>query len=63
LTEKIGIEVEKAVKEMRVKKTTGDHDVPGGILKLFGEDGQSSDTTDQQYIKLVSEPEISLELQ
>jgi hypothetical protein len=31
--------VEKAIKEMRNKKTTGDDDVPGDVLKLMGEDG------------------------
>jgi hypothetical protein len=30
-------EVEKAVKEMRNKKATGDDDVPGDVLKLLGE--------------------------
>jgi hypothetical protein len=32
-------EVEKTIKEMRNKKTTGDDDVPGDVLKLFGEGG------------------------
>ena len=32
-------EVEKAIKEMRNKKATGDDDVPGDVLKLFGEGG------------------------
>jgi hypothetical protein len=32
-------EVEKAIKEMRDKKATGDDDVPGNVLKLLGEDG------------------------
>jgi hypothetical protein len=31
--------VEKAIKEMRNKKATGDDDVPGEVLKLFGEGG------------------------
>jgi hypothetical protein len=31
--------VEKAIKEMRDKKATGDEDVPGDVLKLLGEDG------------------------
>jgi hypothetical protein len=31
--------VEKAIKEMRDKKVTGDDDVPGDVLKLLGEDG------------------------
>jgi hypothetical protein len=29
--------VEKAIKEMRNKKATGDDDVPGDVLKLLGE--------------------------
>jgi hypothetical protein len=32
-------EVERATKEMRNKKATGDDDVPGDMLKLFGEGG------------------------
>jgi len=32
-------EVQKAIKEMRNKKATGDDDIPGDVLKLFGEDG------------------------
>jgi hypothetical protein len=32
-------EVEKAIKEMRNKKATGDDDVPGDVLRLFGEGG------------------------
>jgi hypothetical protein len=32
-------EVEKAIKEMRNKKSTGDDDVPGDMFKLFGEGG------------------------
>jgi hypothetical protein len=32
-------EVEKAVKEMRDKKTVGINDVPGDVLKLLGECG------------------------
>jgi hypothetical protein len=31
--------VEKAIKKMRNKKTTGDDDVPGDVLKLLGEGG------------------------
>jgi hypothetical protein len=31
--------VEKVTKEMRNKKATGDDDVPGDVLKLFGEVG------------------------
>jgi hypothetical protein len=32
-------EVEKAIKEMRNRKATGDDDVPGDVLKLLGECG------------------------
>jgi hypothetical protein len=32
-------EVEKAIKEMRNQKATGDDDVPGDVLKLLGEGG------------------------
>ena len=32
-------EVEKAIKEMRDRKATGDDDVPGDVLKLLGEGG------------------------
>ena len=32
-------EVEKAIKEMRNKKATGDDDVPGDVFKLLGEGG------------------------
>jgi hypothetical protein len=32
-------EVEKAVKEIRDKKTVGDNDTPGNLLKLLGEGG------------------------
>jgi hypothetical protein len=31
--------VEKAIKEMRNKKATGDDDVPRDVLKLLGEGG------------------------
>jgi len=31
--------VEKAIKEIRNKKATGDDDVPGDVLKLLGESG------------------------
>jgi hypothetical protein len=30
--------VEKAIKEMRNKKSTADDDVPGDVLKLLGDD-------------------------
>ena len=29
--------MEKAIKEMRNRKATGDDDVPGNVLKLLGE--------------------------
>jgi len=32
-------EVEKAIKEMRNRKATGDDDIPGDVLKLLGEGG------------------------
>ena len=32
-------EVEKAIKEMRNRKATGDDDVPGDVLTLLGEGG------------------------
>ena len=35
-------EVEKAIKEMGNKKTTGDDDVPGDVLKLLGKKGAGS---------------------
>jgi hypothetical protein len=57
-------EVQKSIKEMRDKKTTGDDDVPGDVLKLLGEDGHSIET---QPIFNVYErgewPMISLKLQ
>jgi hypothetical protein len=31
--------VEKAVKEMRDKKATGDDDIPGDVVQFLGEDG------------------------
>ena len=42
--------MEKAIKEMRDKKTIGDDDVPGDVLKLLGEDGLRLVTADQQHI-------------
>jgi len=32
-------EVEKAIKEMRNRKSTEDDDIPGDVLKLFGKGG------------------------
>jgi hypothetical protein len=56
-------EVQKAIKEMRDKKATGDNDVPGDVLKLLGE-GHSIET---QLINNIYErgewPMISLKLQ
>ena len=31
--------MEKTIKEMRNRKATGDDDVPGDVLKLWGEGG------------------------
>jgi hypothetical protein len=42
--------VEKAIKEMRDKKATGDDDIPGDVLKLLGEDGLRLMTDDQQHV-------------
>ena len=57
-------EAQKAIKEMRDKKGTGDDDVPGDVLKLLGEDGHSIET---QLINNIYErgawPMISLKLQ
>jgi len=36
-------EVEKAIKEMRNKKATGDDDVHGDVFKLLGEGGLKID--------------------
>ena len=36
-------EMEKAIKEMRNKKATGDDDVPGDVFKLLGEGGLKID--------------------
>ena len=57
-------ELEKAVKEMKDKQSTGDDDVSGDVLKLLGEDvlkvmSQLSAT----YMKVEGGPRISLELQ
>jgi hypothetical protein len=37
--------VEKAIKEVRNKKATGNDDVPGDVLKLLGEGGLKIVTT------------------
>ena len=39
-------EVEKAIKEMRDRRATGDDDIPGDVLKLLGEGGLKILTTD-----------------
>ena len=31
--------MEKAIKEMRNRKATGDDDIPGDVIKLLGEGG------------------------
>jgi hypothetical protein len=52
--------VEKAIKEMRNKKATGDDDVPADVLKLLGEGGLKIMT---KFIKLESGPRTSQKLQ
>ena len=47
-------EVEKAIKEMRNKKATGDEDVPGDMLKLLGEGGLRRITKLTPLMKLES---------
>jgi hypothetical protein len=47
-------EVEKAIKEMRNKKATGDDDVPGDVLKLLEEGGVKIMT---KLINTISETE------
>jgi hypothetical protein len=44
--------VEEAIKEMTVKKATGDDDVAGDVLKLLGEDGlkQMTQLTNSLYV-------------
>jgi len=37
--------VEKAIKEMRNRKATGDDDVPGDVLNLLGEGQSNMDKT------------------
>ena len=39
--------VERAIKEMRDKKATGDDGVPADVLELLGEDGLRIVTTDK----------------
>ena len=44
-------EVEKANKETRNRKATGDDDIPGDVLKLLGEGGfENIDKTKQRHI-------------
>jgi hypothetical protein len=57
-------EVEKSIKEMRNKKATGDDDVPGNVLKLFGEGGLKIMTKlINTIMKLESGPRTSRKLQ
>jgi hypothetical protein len=57
-------EVEKAIKEMRNKKDTGDDDVPVEVLKLLGENGLNLMTQlSITYMKVENGPRISLKLQ
>jgi hypothetical protein len=57
--------VEKAIKEMKDKKATGDDDVPADVLKLLGEDGLRLMTQlmNNIYETVESGPRISLKLQ
>jgi hypothetical protein len=57
-------EVEKAVKEMRNRKATGDEDVPGDALKLLGEGGLKIMTkSSTSYMKFERGPRTSQKLQ
>jgi hypothetical protein len=57
-------EVEKAIKEMRDKKATGDNDIPGDVPKLLGEDGLKLMTQRINITYVTGEwPVISLKLQ
>jgi hypothetical protein len=51
-------DVEKAIKEIRNKKATGD-DVPGDVLKLLGEGGLKIMTKLTLFMKLESDPRTS----
>jgi hypothetical protein len=57
-------EVEKAIKEMRDKKATGDDDVPVEALKLLGDDDLNLliQLINNIYMKVESGPRISLKL-
>ena len=52
--------MEKAIKEMRNRKATGDDDVPGDALKLLGEGGLKILT---KLINTVYGPRTSQKLQ
>ena len=59
-------EVEKAIKEMKNRKATGDDDdddVPGDVLKLLGEGGLKIMTKLTPFMKLESGPRTSRKLQ
>jgi len=57
-------DVEKAIKEMRNRKATGDDDVPGEVLKLLGEGGSKIlKNQSKPYMKLESDPRTSQNLQ
>jgi hypothetical protein len=43
-------EMEKAIKEVRNKKATGDDNVPAQVIKLGRRWSQTNDTTGQHYI-------------
>ena len=56
--------MEKAAKEMRNRKATGDDDVTGDVLKLLGEGGLKILTKlSTPYMKLESGPRTSQKLQ
>ena len=52
-------EVEKAIKEMRDRRATGDDYIPGDVFKLLGEGGLKILTKLTPYMKLESGRTIS----
>jgi len=56
-------EVEKAIKDMRNNKATGDDDIPGDVLKLLGEGGLKIMRKLTKFMKLESSPRTSQKLQ
>ena len=58
-------EVEKAIKEMRNRKATGDEDIPGDVLKLLGKGGLKILTklSNTIYKTLESDPRTLQKLQ